>query len=131
MTVRMTSDEAALVTSRAGVACERCGNAPWQQLHHRRARGSGGTSRDDVHAASNLLAVCEPCHRWIESHPAFAREAGWIVSQWSAPADIAVERRGTVVLLDDEGGWLRLDEFRPTAADIYDQERAESEGAWT
>jgi hypothetical protein len=39
--------------------------------HHALARGMGG-SRDN----SVLLATCDPCHHWAESHPAEAEAIG-------------------------------------------------------
>lgn len=41
--------------------------------HHVVPRSQG---RDDT--PGNLLAVCVECHDWIHSHPAAARERGWL-----------------------------------------------------
>lgn len=42
------------------------------EIHHKRKRNS----KDDRINESNFLAVCRPCHLWIESHPKQAKELG-------------------------------------------------------
>lgn len=50
-----------------------------------------GSSRDrKVNLPSNLLHVCLDCHAYIERHRAEALIAGWLVSRWSDPANVAV-----------------------------------------
>ena len=79
MKVPMTDAQAEAVITRSGGLCEVCGKGA-EQIHHRRARGMGGTSRHDVHAAPSLLHVCRSCHTWIEHNLAEARDYGWSVS---------------------------------------------------
>ena len=71
-------------------------------IHHRRARGAGGTRRPDTNLPSNALAVCDACHRRIESQRTEALAAGWLVPQNGTPADAAVVYRGKRMLLTDE-----------------------------
>lgn len=81
------------VHARAKMHCERCGvNVQWipRHVHHRRARGMGGSSRPDVHSPANLVLLCEPCHGDIHGHPFEAREAGWTVRQGADPARVPV-----------------------------------------
>lgn len=101
----------ATIDSRSGGICEvqtaACiGHA--SQRHHRRPRGSGGTSQAWVNRAGNGLAVCEVCHRWIESNRAAATEFGWLVPMnqaWKS-VEVPVLYRHQLVLLDDFGGVL-------------------------
>ena len=48
-------------------------------VHHRRSRGMGGSSGPDIHAADNLIVLCEPCHLWVHSHPAESYALGLMV----------------------------------------------------
>ena len=41
-------------------------------IHHKRKRNS----KDDRINEANFLAVCRPCHLWIEAHPKQAKELG-------------------------------------------------------
>ena len=72
-----------------------------QAIHHRRARGAGGTRRPDTNLASNGLACCDACHRRIESQRTEALAAGWLVPQNGVPAAVLVMYRGTRMRLDD------------------------------
>lgn len=72
-------------------------------IHHRRARGSGGTKRPESNEPANGLAACRACHGRIESHRTEALEHGWLVPQHQDPRDIPVLYRGTSVFLDDRG----------------------------
>ncbi|MDG3012172.1 HNH endonuclease [Rhodococcus sp. D2-41] len=74
------------------------------QIHHRRARGMGGTKRDSTNFPSGLLHVCWVCHAHIESNRERALRAGWLVSQNDEPAHVPVRWRGRQVLLTDLGG---------------------------
>ena len=51
MTARQT------VLARAGWRCERCLSLPIDHVHHRRPKGSGGTSLEWVDAPANLVAA--------------------------------------------------------------------------
>jgi hypothetical protein len=52
--------------------------------HHRQLRRGGDDS------PSNLLYVSAVLHEWIQTHPAEARELGWIVSQYEDPSEVVV-----------------------------------------
>lgn len=45
------------------------------QVHHKAGRGSNYTNVD------TFLAVCYPCHDWIEKHPKMAKELGFSESR--------------------------------------------------
>ena len=76
-----------------------------QEIHHRRARGSGGTRRPDTNLPSNALCVCDACHRRIESHRTEALTLGWLVPQNQSPKDVPVVYRGKRMLLNKDGGF--------------------------
>lgn len=99
-----SQDVVDLVLARCEGVCEICGQARFEQLHHRRARGMGGTRRVSTNTASALLALCRKCHALVESERTDARSAGWLVDQAAEPRNVAVTRRGRTVLLDDFGG---------------------------
>lgn len=93
------------IMARANGACERCGiTAQAYQLHHRRPRGMGGSSADDTNQASNGLCVCVTCHSEIEANREESLRFGWLVRQGQAPDAVKVLRKGTWVVLNDEGG---------------------------
>lgn len=91
------------VHERDGGRCVRCGGQA-SDLHHRQRRREGG------HVLSNLISLCgrgntSGCHGWAHSHPAEARDEGFIVSAWGDPLTQWVWRwDGARVLFDDEGG---------------------------
>ena len=96
----------AIVLTRADSRCERCGVfADDMQLHHRRARGMGGSKAVDTNTPANALAVCGECHRAIESMRTTAQHLGWLVRQGMAPAETPVFRQGQWVNLHDDGTW--------------------------
>ena len=106
-----------LVWSRDRGSCVRCGcelvgarGLSWS-VHHRRPRGSGGTSLKWVNLPGNLILLCGSgttgCHGWIESHRAFARASGFLVrlNGDQLPTTVPVHHSvHGLVLLDDMGG---------------------------
>ena len=98
-----------LVWERDGGCCVRCGiyggvhTFPPHQLHHRRPRGMGGTSRDDTNSPANLVLLCAQCHEWVESWRTRALCAGQLVSQGVDPALIPLRYHGGLVLLTHDG----------------------------
>ena len=98
-----------LVRSRDGYACARCGMRdgehvlPRHQIHHRRPRGMGGTSRDDTNSPANLILLCAECHALIESYRVHAFAAGWLVRQGHDPAMTTLAYKGRPVLLNHAG----------------------------
>lgn len=94
--------------------CFVCG-APANNLHHRLARGAGGSKLAFVNAPANLLLLCgsgtSGCHGWVESHRLVAYELGLLVRRNGVllPAEVPVfsRWRGCWFLLDDAGGLTR------------------------
>jgi hypothetical protein len=41
-------------------------------VHEVYPRGRGGSILDE----GNCIAICRPCHRWVDAHPAQATELG-------------------------------------------------------
>ena len=97
----------ARVMARSGGFCELRAVGCWDegsQLHHRRARGMGGSKSPATGQASNALTVCVPCHMHAESNRELALDRGWLVRQGADPARVPVWRYRRWVFLDDEGG---------------------------
>lgn len=106
----------ALVARRDEHACVRCGGACRGQrgfdfsYQHRRARGAGGSRREDTNQPQNLILACGSattgCHGWMEHHPRAAREHGWAIGQHEDPLWVPVRhwRRGLIFLRAD-GTW--------------------------
>lgn len=95
-----------LLHERAGGLCEICGFAEAQQIHHRQPRGMGGTRDLSTNACSNLTFICHLCHGRIESYRSKAIADGHIVSKFCVSAETPFLYRGTLRILDDEGGWM-------------------------
>lgn len=106
-----------LVMERDDFCCVVCGRSiavvPEWSIHHRRNRGSGGSSDPRINAPSNLLLVCGSgaslCHGDITNNADRERAltAGWVVSLNSKqdPADVPVlHAKYGLVLLDEAGG---------------------------
>lgn len=95
-----------LCTERDAEACVRCPKGrtrPAQQLHHRRPRGMGSSVRGSTNQPSNLISLCEPCHREVESDRSAAFTQGYLVRQGEEPSTVPVLYRGQHVLLSDAG----------------------------
>lgn len=93
-----------MVIARAGERCERCG-APGADIHHRRARGMGGSRDPHANLPGNLVLLCRGCHDWIESRRSWAYGQGWLI-----PHDVRINpetvsvptaMHGRVLLADD------------------------------
>lgn len=111
-----------LIRARDQDRCFRCGTFLWDMargwdwsIHHRRPRGSGGTSLEWVGYASNGVILCGSattgCHQWVESHRSDATAQGYLVSinGVGRPGKIPVQRLdGTRWLLTDTGGIEQL-----------------------
>lgn len=92
------------VYARAQYRCEVCGDSTGPfQLHHRRARGMGGTRRIDTNSPANLLLLCSYDHRAIESFRDLARAEGRLVSQHHDPAEVHVRLGRTWQYLTADG----------------------------
>lgn len=97
----------ARIIARSGGLCEVRTRHCWDegaQIHHRRARGMGGSKDPRTGGAANALTVCVPCHAHIESQRAESLEMGWLVRQGVDPASVPVFRYRRWVFLDDQGG---------------------------
>lgn len=99
----------ALVIAREDGCCARCGLRggdhvwPPHQIHHRRPRGMGGTSRKDTNSPAALLYLCASCHARTESRRAEALDRGLLVRQTQDPAAVPVLYRSVWVLLRPDG----------------------------
>ena len=101
-----------VVSGRSRGLCERCGARPGVDVHHRRARGSGGSTAPGINTPANLVHLCRVCHEWVEAHWEAATAAGWKISLQQPPTDAAGiplrDLSGRAFLLDGEGGkWVR------------------------
>lgn len=104
-----------LVFARDEGCCARCGAAITGQrgydwsLHHRRPRGSGGTSLAWVNLPGNLVMLCGSgttgCHGFVESHRVWATDAGFLVplNGVAVAAEVAIVHaiHGLCLLRDD------------------------------
>lgn len=112
--------------------CVRCGahvahlerGLAWS-VHHRRPRGTGGTSLVWVDAAANGVVLCgsgvDGCHGWVESNRDVARSAGFLVPlNGVLRADEVSIQHVTLghVYLNDEGGWSPVEEG-PTPESLW------------
>jgi hypothetical protein len=81
--------------------CARCGISLYGRfysLHHRRARGAGGSNR--LHTMANLVALCGSgttsgsCHAHVESSRTESYAIGWLVPHGVTPEQWPVFRHG-------------------------------------
>lgn len=93
----------ALVYVRSKGLCEIHGSHPATDLHHRDARGMGGSSDPSLDCASNALHVCREGHRYAEEHPEESFEKGWRVRTGFSPRAQKVLYMGLWATLSDEG----------------------------
>lgn len=88
------SDVRELILARSGGDCEamidRVCTYTATDIHHRRARGMGGSDRDDTNLASNGVALCRRCHESIERRRDWARDYGFLVMQNQIPKDAPI-----------------------------------------
>lgn len=85
--------------------------------HHRRPRGSGGTSNVEIASVANCLILCGSgttgCHGWVERFRASAREYGYLVplNGITTPETTRVKRQdGTWWLLTRSGLAVEIEE---------------------
>lgn len=81
--------------------CQRCGDHDTLDVHHRRARGMGGTQAKD--RLSNLLTLCRACHNTTEAHPVDARALGYRLD-----ADQEPDQTPLWAFTVNGPGWWRL-----------------------
>lgn len=103
----------ALVRHRANDRCEICGRylkSGEAQTHHRLPRQAGGTRREWINSAINLLFVCLDCHLWVERNRAESYKLGLLVHQGGDPATIPVFLLiPDWVFLDNNGNYIPRD----------------------
>lgn len=51
-----------------------CNPETWREFHHRRMFAHGGR-----HTYANLVVVCDDCHKFIHSNPAWSMRAGLLL----------------------------------------------------
>lgn len=88
-----------VVEARSLWTCERCGANVSQascQIHHRKPRGSGGSSDPEINSPANLLLLCSGCHLWVERNRTTSYEQGWLVRRQhdSAKSPVWLAGRG-------------------------------------
>lgn len=89
-------------------SCVICGETYQLQIHHRRPRGSGGTSRPESNQPANLLLVCLEHHAWIESNRDTARQSGYLVPQHIDPENVLLVWHGAWAFLCNDGTVHRI-----------------------
>jgi hypothetical protein len=91
-----------IVKARADGLCERCGQHPGSQVHHRLPRRAGGTSREWINDVSNLLLLHPACHELVEHNRLKAIADGLLIPDGFYPPDVPVRLwHGTYYLMDD------------------------------
>ena len=84
--------------------CLVCGQDGALDVHHRRARGSGGTSNPLISfGLANLMSLCRACHHSITTNPLIAQGQGWSVPSHADPlrTPVWLARHGWVLLNDN------------------------------
>ena len=56
--------------------CQKCKNAPSDQVHHKKGREGWLLTM-----VKWFMAVCDECHKYIEMHPLEAIQNGWSISR--------------------------------------------------
>lgn len=92
-----------LVEARSDGFCEKCGTPGATDKAHRVSRGVGGGWEP-----SNILDLCNPCHRYNHQNPTTAYNGGWHLRTGSTPhtSPVYLHHEGTFghAYLDDDGG---------------------------
>lgn len=86
--MKFTEKTRNVIRSRADNRCEMCGvRCDSGQIHHRQARGMGGSKDMESRSAANGLYLHERCHFTIERNRTEAYENGWLVHKWETSED--------------------------------------------
>ncbi|WP_323986242.1 HNH endonuclease [Microbacterium plantarum] len=110
-----------LIVARDQGACARCGTPvshltrgiAWS-VHHRRARGMGGSRDAWINEPANGVVLCGSgttgCHGDIEKHRDVAYDTGWLIRRGIQTAESIplVHAIHGYVYLDNMGGYERL-----------------------
>lgn len=115
----------ALVEDRDGGLCFRCG-APGSNVHHRLARGAGGSKLAFVNAPANLVLLCGSgttgCHGWVESNRQIGYLDGLLVRRNGVMLPVQVPvwsaYRDCYFLLGDDGGMAVQTHILPVVDDV-------------
>jgi 5-methylcytosine-specific restriction protein A len=92
------------IIKRSNDRCEVCGSvANYNQIHHRRPRGMGGSKDPLCGSAANGIFVHPSCHAMIESNREQAYKKGWLVHQGHDPAYVPIKKYSGWVLLNHDG----------------------------
>ncbi len=99
-----------LVWQRDGHYCARCHRSITNQpssIHHRKARGMGGTTNPLSNDPRNLIRLCGTgttgCHGQLESRRRDALEAGWLIRTYGDLDAPMVTLTGVRVFLFPDG----------------------------
>ena len=86
--MKFTEKTRDVIRSRAQDRCELCGvRVQGAQIHHRQARGMGGSKDAEARSAANGLYLHDRCHERIERNRTEAYEKGWLVHKWEKSED--------------------------------------------
>lgn len=135
--MKVTPTLRATIATRDGARCARCSisiiNIP-SSIHHRKARGMGGTSDPRSSDPRNLVTVCGTgttgCHGEIESFRAVAYDTGWLIRSYDDLDKRMLSLDGRIVHLFADGD--RFDEITPEsvlAASAYVGDDGDLRGA--
>lgn len=92
-----------VVLSRDDHRCVRCGREACD-VHHRRSKGMGGTSNEEVaFGLANLISLCRGCHSFTHTHPAESYEHGLLVHSWDDPEVIGITTKFGVLKIRSDG----------------------------
>ena len=106
------------ILQRDGYRCVRCAadlHGQRYSVHHRKPRGSGGSTDPRINDPRNLVSLCgsgtTACHGWVHNHPREAVETGWTLRSLDLLDAAVVTRYGARVTLLEDGG-VRIDRRR-------------------
>lgn len=102
--MKFTEKTRDLIRARAKDRCELCGiRVQDAQIHHRQARGMGGSRDTDCRSAANGLYLHDRCHERIERNRTEAYENGWLVHKWESSGGKPVKMWDGWWMLADDG----------------------------
>lgn len=100
----LTATEHAAVVARDGGVCARCPAAAGADVHHRKARGMGGTRDPRSSDPRNVVTLCRACHDGIESNRTKALATGWLLRSYDDLDEPLVALDGRRIHLAADGG---------------------------
>ena len=91
-------DQVRKVVAARDVYCVRCLREA-TDVHHRKVKGIGGTSNDEVaYGLANLILLCRACHSYVHANPREAYDTGYLVHSWDKPEMMGVIRKDHRIL---------------------------------